>query len=838
MLQQLKFPLLIGIVGYVIFAALFPRMDSSAQWGQTMDRGQAVARAREIAAGLGFIADNTGDSVDMELDQPLYPFLKNNPQSPALRMLTPLRTLVRLQATDNKRSASIRLAPDGRLVSFEQKETTQNKEEDDDDNGNAASATPLQTGAPADKAPEPTAAERALAERALAALPVPADGSWSALNVNPPGTQGRTYARTYATTEERPVKFTAETLIHNGAVQYARLTQVLPPPPFEPQITGWRVVSIILGVLGALTLVFSLITALLHTLLGSARRDMPWIVILSLGVLTQLLLLAANVSGGLFENLWRGMVISANNPALNRAVVLLIFVLLCLMFSVLAVLYWGGALALFSRWGQGRPEGLATVLRGKLFLRPIGIRLAAGILLGGALAAIPPLLALCAPAPRPAMLADNPHRLLSVAWPFLGALTSPWAINSTSLLFILISCGFLAPLIYRFIRHRFLAYALVILAGMLLWGIADFYVMPHAALTITVSLALAVACDQIWRRFDLLTVLCSGAAMEIVWRAGTLSLQPAAGLRAAAWLTLGTLGAALVGALVIAARGREASLTDTAALPRFIPGVDDQIERERLLAEFSVAARAQQQMLPRETPEIPGYEIAAICRPAREVGGDLYDFIPLSDGRLGIVVADVSGKGVPASLYMTLTKGLMISASEELSRNTNGKPVDPGDILREVNRHLYEVCQRKAFVTLFYGLLDPATRVFTYARAGHNPPVWRQTSADAWRMLKPAGLGLGLNAGPSFDRLLKTEQITLAPRDMLFLYSDGITEAMNEQGDEYGEQRLIDTSMRADGLPAGQALNLVLGDVNAHLGPLQPQDDQTLVVVRVTDTQN
>ena len=230
--------------------------------------------------------------------------------------------------------------------------------------------------------------------------------------------------------------------------------------------------------------------------------------------------------------------------------------------------------------------------------------------------------------------------------------------------------------------------------------------------------------------------------------------------------------------------------------------------------------------MPASAPQLPGFGIAALCHPARECGGDLYDFIPLADDKLGIVVADVSGKGVPAALYMTLTKGLLRSVSEEHS--------DPGEILRVVNKHLYEVCKRKVFVTLFFAVLDPATKTLTYARAGHNPPVWRKQFDQSISYLQPAGIGLGLNAGKSFDRVLAVETINLTRDDLLIFYSDGITEAMNELQEEYGEERLMEVAAITDGMGAEESLSAIFAHVSNFLGKTLPQDDQTLVVVRVT----
>jgi sigma-B regulation protein RsbU (phosphoserine phosphatase) len=255
---------------------------------------------------------------------------------------------------------------------------------------------------------------------------------------------------------------------------------------------------------------------------------------------------------------------------------------------------------------------------------------------------------------------------------------------------------------------------------------------------------------------------------------------------------------------------------------------ESRVDRERLQAEFSVARKAQLRMLPDAPPSAPGVAISAVCHPSKDVGGDLYDFLALPEGKIGVVIADVSGKGVPASLYMTLTKGLLDSVAEY--------EADPGEILRAVNRHLYDVCRRKTFVTMFLGVIDPLRRTLSYARAGHNPTIIHRNGAASERrtwMLKSPGMGMGLNQGGAFDRSLKVETIQLERGDKLFFYSDGITEAMNEKRDEYGEDRLMTMTERTYGLNAEQSRDAVMADVAEFLGAVQPQDDQTLVVLHI-----
>jgi phosphoserine phosphatase RsbU/P len=134
---------------------------------------------------------------------------------------------------------------------------------------------------------------------------------------------------------------------------------------------------------------------------------------------------------------------------------------------------------------------------------------------------------------------------------------------------------------------------------------------------------------------------------------------------------------------------------------------------------------------------------------------------------------------------------------------------------------------------LLLGVVDPESRTFSYARAGHNHPVWRRGLDGETRLLGARGIGLGLNSGELFDRTLELEKITLGAGDLLILYSDGISEAMNESREEYGEMRLQAVASRADGMSASKVKDLILGDVRSFLGRTPPQDDQTLVVVKV-----
>jgi len=238
---------------------------------------------------------------------------------------------------------------------------------------------------------------------------------------------------------------------------------------------------------------------------------------------------------------------------------------------------------------------------------------------------------------------------------------------------------------------------------------------------------------------------------------------------------------------------------------------------------MSVAREAQQRMLPSAPPPIPGFSVASICRPAQGVGGDLYDFIALEEGRWGIAVADVSGKGLPAAMYMSMTKGLLLAAVDERS--------DPLEMLEDVNAGLYSVGQRNVFVTMFFAVLEPVSRDVAFVRAGHNSALWRKHATRETVSLTPRGIALGMTSSRMFTRSCAVEKLVMEPGDTLFIYSDGVTEAMNGDSMEYGDDRLAEAIARGDGLDATAARDLIIDDVSAFVGSTPPNDDLTLVVL-------
>lgn len=247
-------------------------------------------------------------------------------------------------------------------------------------------------------------------------------------------------------------------------------------------------------------------------------------------------------------------------------------------------------------------------------------------------------------------------------------------------------------------------------------------------------------------------------------------------------------------------------------------------ERERLKKELEIAAKVQLSLLPKEEPKIPGYEISAISIPAIEAGGDYFDFVKLNGEKLGIAIGDVSGKGVGAAIYMTLTKGILQAHAEE--------DVSPRNVLGKVNRLLYKTIEKNTFVSMFYAILDTNKNTILYSRAGHNPGILCSQEGGDTKLLLSKGMALGLEEGHIFSSTLKEEEISLKHGDVFVLYTDGFTEAMNERHEEYSEERLIKLIEANRNLSTRELLDLILKAVNKFADNFPQHDDMTLVILK------
>ena len=245
--------------------------------------------------------------------------------------------------------------------------------------------------------------------------------------------------------------------------------------------------------------------------------------------------------------------------------------------------------------------------------------------------------------------------------------------------------------------------------------------------------------------------------------------------------------------------------------------------RDRLVAlqnELNVASQMQQSILPKSFPRDPSYEIFASMKPARSVGGDFFDVMRLEGGVVGLAVADVSDKGVPAALFMMSSRTLLKGAAIGLGT--------PGEVLEEVNNLLCEDNETAMFVTLIYAVYDPSTRKLTFANGGHNTPVLIDGDGNATRLPLTGGVALGLVPGMKYEQ----SSITLSAGDNVILYTDGVTEAMNEHEEEFGMERL-ESLFSESRPPEARAVNDVIFDAVMEFAGDAPQsDDITCMTLR------
>jgi serine phosphatase RsbU (regulator of sigma subunit) len=252
----------------------------------------------------------------------------------------------------------------------------------------------------------------------------------------------------------------------------------------------------------------------------------------------------------------------------------------------------------------------------------------------------------------------------------------------------------------------------------------------------------------------------------------------------------------------------------------------EQTEKERLEEELRIARQIQMSLLPTQGAiTMPGVRIAALCLPAAEVGGDYYDLLPLSDTRLGVLVADVSGKGTSAALYMAELKGLVLSLSRIYA--------SPAKLLIEANRILAANLDSRSFITMTYAVVDMVEGTMRYARAGHNPIIQLEAASGKTRVLVPQGLGLGIDRGERFEEILEEAVTPLRKGDIFLFFTDGLSEAMNGRSELFGESRLRDIVEAVEGLTSEEIKERILSEIRSFVGDAAPHDDMTLVVLKV-----
>lgn len=259
----------------------------------------------------------------------------------------------------------------------------------------------------------------------------------------------------------------------------------------------------------------------------------------------------------------------------------------------------------------------------------------------------------------------------------------------------------------------------------------------------------------------------------------------------------------------------------------------ERIRLSRLDEELAVARRIQELFLPRKLPQPLGWQVAAFSRGAQAIGGDFFDCIELPGGQLGIVVADVCGKGVPAALFVALTRSLLRAASLAPWAFQRGEDMTAEDVLAGAlwftNDYIAtEHGESNMFITVFYGVLDLSTGELSYVNAGHNPPLVIPSANQPPRELESSALPLGIVSGQVYE----ISRTTLVPGEQLISFSDGITEAMNVAGEPYGDQRLLDALRAHTGTPAPALVETIIQLVDEYAAGAPQADDMTLLIIQ------
>jgi serine phosphatase RsbU (regulator of sigma subunit) len=324
------------------------------------------------------------------------------------------------------------------------------------------------------------------------------------------------------------------------------------------------------------------------------------------------------------------------------------------------------------------------------------------------------------------------------------------------------------------------------------------------------------------RRFDVLTL---ALMVFVALTLNEINLLQAFPVLQGSWL-LG--GAAVLSLGIVAYRRAPEPVSENEYKPEFLL---EKEENARLHQELAAAKTVQQRLLPTSVPIVNSIEMCAACIPAYEVGGDYYDFFQLDHKRLGILIGDVSGKGISAAFYITLAKGVIVSQVRQEG--------SPAEVLHRVNALLYGVMERGKFVSMIYGVFDLETRIFSFANAGHNPALMRLADGST-QFIPSRGMALGLDKGPRFDKAVVNAEIRMNAGDTLVLYTDGVTEAMNGNNEEYTEERLLRVAARTktsganstNGSTVNDIVSTIIDDVRDFTGRAPQHDDITVVALR------
>lgn len=260
-------------------------------------------------------------------------------------------------------------------------------------------------------------------------------------------------------------------------------------------------------------------------------------------------------------------------------------------------------------------------------------------------------------------------------------------------------------------------------------------------------------------------------------------------------------------------------------LPKFVPEyIEELAQEERIKQELQIARKVQQSFLPASTPNIPGLDIAAICKPAYETGGDYYDFIPLNKHKLGVIIGDVSGKGIQAAFYMTFIKGVLHALCNDYKSSI--------EILAKANKMFRNNADKGTFISLIFGVVNAGKNTFSFSRAGHNPLLYFNSKEKKLYEYQPHGIGLGMTGEKLFRENISEQHIDFHTDDILVLFTDGVVEATSKGNSFYGDKRLQELIKTYHELSADKLLERLMDDLESFGKGAAQHDDMTMLIIK------
>lgn len=473
-----------------------------------------------------------------------------------------------------------------------------------------------------------------------------------------------------------------------------------------------------------------------------------------------------------------------------------------------------------SQW-QEKLNSIDSLFNNKFFTQNTGISLLRGGAIGFSTTMIYFIIT--------TLVTGKDREIIQISQPF--GETFQYYVPVISMVIVSLLIALVCEVIFRFFIINVVYYHwkrkwLAIVIAAVLWPIgytifADYPIYSSIPLNLGLTLVMGIIFGWLYFKYDLLTLIAATASANLIFHALPLFASSADWHRVSLYTLIILIFIPVIQIVVSFIRKDEFKYTYE-GLPKHIRRIS---ERERMQKELEIARNVQMGLLPKNNPNIKGFDISGTCLPAKEVGGDYFDFVTLSPQKLGIAVGDVSGKGVPAAIYMTLTKGILQSHADDT--------VSPRLVLNKVNKLLYRNIEKNSFVSMFYAVLDIENNSLTFARAGHNPGIMINQQDGSNQELNTDGIALGLEEGTVFNEKLKEQTITLSSGDTLVFYTDGFTEAMDPMKNEFGEEKFVQLISQNREKSAQQLIDILVNSVNAFSKDTLQHDDMTVVVIKI-----